>query len=62
MFEDPVPSALVSALGVAGFFFFPQRCPASTIRLGQDTRALGSCVAAGVSACAPLIVSAAVEH
>jgi hypothetical protein len=51
MFEDPIPSALVSTLvSKGGLVFFPQTCPASMLRLGQDTQALGSCVMAGVSA------------
>ena len=49
MFEDPIPSALMSTLdSTNGLIFFPQTCPASTLRLGQDTRSLGSCVSAGV--------------
>ena len=53
MLEDPIPSALVSTLGSTGLVFFPQTCPAATLRLGQDTRALGSCVSMGVSAGTP---------
>ena len=57
MFEDPIPSILVSALTKMGLTLgtkftlvvFPQTCPEFQVRQGQDAFALGTCTTYRVS-------------